>query len=268
MPRSSAWPRTAGTGTGICAQQPRDVDERQRRRSRSAPACSAARSTAPSGRRTRKYRRSDASPVSGTTRGDARREAAAFQIAVDALARIVRCPSVACQSSQSCTFGAPGSRRRCTQRSVQASISKSPIVCTSSAGRAARRPARSRSRCNARGPGMRAPSATTQSISVASAPIATSSHSAVRTTTAEAAISHVAAPARRRSPSTAASSKRGPQVVRRRADVLEGGVARRTPRRSGLVRQHARIQAVHGLRRRRRPAATRIRRGVARPARR
>ena len=81
-------------GRGCAAPAPASREQRARRsrtaasRSRTAPRGAPARTTAPSGGRTRKYRRSDASPVSGTTRGARRAETAPIEICVDALALI------------------------------------------------------------------------------------------------------------------------------------------------------------------------------------
>ena len=54
------------------------------------PACSASTIDGPSTSRTRKYRRSDASPVSGTTSGSVGSQSAVAQVAVDAFAEVSR----------------------------------------------------------------------------------------------------------------------------------------------------------------------------------
>ena len=69
---SSAWPRMAGTGSGIALQQAGDVGERQRVAVNGAGVEREDRRGSRRARSARKYRRSDASPVSGTTRAAGR----------------------------------------------------------------------------------------------------------------------------------------------------------------------------------------------------
>ena len=76
-----------GTGSGICRSSSATLANGSDAKS-IGPACSASTIDGPSGRMIRKYRRSDASPVSGTTRGVAPSEAAVPQVAIDPIAQL------------------------------------------------------------------------------------------------------------------------------------------------------------------------------------